>query len=266
MQVTSYKNFIQPKSEYVVIISQEQQQPYIRQYDYFKNISKPNLIRYCQNFDIDLVIIDDFKRNQYISTQSSNFNNRSTNYPFVASKEIIKNYKYSLLWNSNVLVHKNYPHFKEKIISGYDCISLDGPKPQNRNIGHQNWFGHTMILNSNMIDHFFDQNQLLKYNTNDLIYRNQYHKINSHKYKSLTLHDKYLLCINYWCLLAINNGYHSAESIFKFISDNVDFSEIINDNQFVCTFFGGCGSYSPLWKLRYMLMELFITKYKEFYF
>ncbi len=271
MQIVSYNDFIVPKSQYCVIVTHQDKHPYIGDYNYFKNISKPNIIRYCQTHDIDLVIVDDFRRNLYKEgNQSSQFNNRNNVFPAIASRDIVKRYKYSLLWNGNNLMHTKYGHFKDFIqnLEQYDIVAIRSPQPSVMQQGEYKfgWFGHTSIIKHTMTDRWFDQHEFIKFNMNDLLYRNDYHEKHSNEYKSFIYNDRWLLNVDYWCVQALQNGCRGQYCISNFVMDNVDFQPYLTDNHYVCTFFGGCGSYSLIWKLRYLLMKQHMIEYKKFYY
>ncbi len=282
MQITTYREYKYPKSQYACIVAHQQNKPWIGDLNYFQKISRPSIQRYCKQWNIDLIIIDDFKKDQYVCPQDSRiFNNRVNCYPVIVQAQLIKKYKNTLLYASNTILHKTYKHFKDIIpnLKDYDAVSLQTPKPyQNYYIktgypeyknGFNGWFGHGSVVSPNISQHWFDQDQMFKWKMNDLQYRRHYNDTNKDKVKVKVLYGKYLLNIDYWCVQALqflrkNNMQVSSQTINHWIYNNIDFTQYLIDQNYTNSFFGGCGSGSDIWILRYFLMKTYYNKYKKF--
>lgn len=279
MQSITYNQFKNPCSKYCVVIGHQCLEPYVRQFDYFSKFVKPNMERYCKDHDIDFILIDDFKRDQYQSSEDDRFlvgNNvkRCTNYPFIAIREILTKYDYILLQNSNNLIHKTYPHFKDLIpnLEEFDAVFLNQTNNSQNNIPWVNgWMGHNSICNVNVAHHWFDEKQLLKFGMNDIYYRRHYLAQNNDLYRYKFLNDVYMLVFDNYVHIAMGQmGQKGVATtplnVCKYISKTVNFQQQLNDPKYVCSFFGGCGSYSPMWQLRYLLLEYVATTYSEYHY
>lgn len=294
-QIKSFKDLTEPKSDIAIIVAHHEMEPYVGKLNYFENISLPILNRYCQKFDIDLLIIRDFKKDQYISTEPEVFGNRVTSYPLMVGQQALNYYEYVSMYASHALIHRNAISLRDAIDKDYDVIApkLNGisyNKAQNviytlkgsaaqpeynrkkvyqfyKKESNNFWAGPHIIVNKNM-KKWYNPTQYQKFQMNDMIF---------HYCDYVENHEKYRLKIDYRLNMISMNIFimeymkehrlSTAYDVISILKNNQNkILQLLSSKNFMATYFGGCGSYSPYWMMRYLMMRYLTTKFKEYYY
>ncbi len=281
-----------------VVLTHQAMHPYVNQFDYFKHITYPRFKRYCQDYNIDLVTITDFKKNQYQSSQPSVFGKRITMYPFHCILQLMKHYDYVTTFSSNAILHKNMPSLYDMIDYDYDCIApqkcMDpisnqfqsalytllgsAAQPQYDRIKVLNyyknrkdesfWTGPHILVNKKMYD-WFNPQLIFKFQSNDMITRFVQYATNKDKtYKLKSQKKLNMFSMNLYLRSLLKDQKDvSLSNIQKVFINNLSlFKQRLESNQAVISYFGGCGSYSNLWMLRPLLMKQVVSKLNQLYY
>ena len=294
------QNLLKYKSTNIAVVVQHQQyQPYVGEYNYFKNLTLPIFRRYCKDNDIDLILITDFKKDTYSTSQPQIFGKRITMYPFECLQQIIQHYDYISSFCSHALLHKNFPSLYDVIDYNYDAILAN--KCFNP-INKQQYQDPLYTLKYSMAQSGYDKNTVLKYYINrpqltfwsgkniilnknvkqwidpDLIYSVgsnhmlsllvQYATNQDKQYKVKFDNEFNMFNMHMFLNNLISNCYdRSLVSYYKKFIQNIHlYEKALKSNSAVLSFFTGCGSSSAIWKLRYLMMEYSLQNLSQYYY
>lgn len=286
--------------KFAIVIGHQEMQPYVGEYNYLKQYTLPRFIKYSQDNKIDLILITDFKKKQYKTSEPPVFGNRITTYFFEAMYNIINYYDYITQFSSHALLHKNMPSLYDIVDYSYDVIvpekcynnpiqnnklpyqsvlytlKYSAAKPNYNKSEVYNFYiknniqwqsGPHIICNSNMKQWFNPQN-LYKFQMNDMIYHYVDYVYNHDKYKMKIQSKLNMLSMN---LMVMSVLQHNAERSLSFIIKKVKeqfkvLKQQLQSNKFIISYFGGCGSYSSLWKLRPEMMKIVLKELGQYYY
>lgn len=303
MQIMQYTSHIIPTSKYCVFYPHEQHEPYVGSLNYSK-ISLPNIKRYCEVYDIDLVTLTNFNRKYYKNIFTDTMRQaQCTDLPFIVLDKLITQYQYILVYMSDFLIKKNMPHFKEFIENNINCVvpSADGGIVSmstpftyeyygiigslqsvsryplvNKDMVYSAiryyktqsnagwWSGPGIIVNYNM-KQWFNLDNIKSYLYNDMAYRYiQYYKDPS---PYINIESRYQIQQFNPLVIDIMKNYNCDGTVGSIIKNfkNIDLSLYFDVNNFKLVHFGACGSYSPIFALRTYLMKYIATQYSRYF-
>lgn len=284
-----------------ILLTHEQMQPYIGRFNYFQLYCLPIVKRYCQDHNIDLVLVTDFKKDQYISTQPEVFGKRVTNYVF---KQVIpclfEHYQYITPFNSHSLLHKNYPSLYDIIDYDYDIIvpqsvvnplgfqeqspiytlkySAANPRYDKikvfnfyMNNPHLSFWSGPHIISNKDGKRWFDSQKIEQFQMNDMIYRYVDYALNEDKLNIKIQPRLNMLSMNIFLMTVAQRSPVPSLTDMHLLRQSKkvmkrQFSQIIQNNDSVISYFGGCGSYSEYWKLRPLMMEYMLKQFTCLYY
>lgn len=295
MIIDKYRDNLIPTSQYAVVFTHTQTSPYVGVFNYGDNITKPSLIRYCQKNNIDFVEVYNISDKYMLPTWNKfNLNGYSNIINISFFDQIINllfKYKYIFYTAGNQLLLSQFSHFNN-IIQKYNNpyligfknptistdtikkISLDQrPNYHNyirtmkfiNNSSIKNMYiSNTIILNKNL-SWMFDFKQFSQYN-HDIAYKTEtFMKLGEQYVKQhYKLDDRYeLFSIDTLVVAILKNT--NARTEFQILRQfkKIDLESIIKSGSYVTLFFGGCGTFSNIWKLRFLLMKYISEQYKQ---
>lgn len=293
MVIKQYSRDLIPQSNYALFVAHQQIQPYKKSFNYFDLISYDNISNYCNQYDIDFIILRDFKTDIYSSTEDDKFLKRINKYPFIVINDLVTKYQYVFVYASNQLLTKNMPDIRSIIGNGtFNCIvpfmsgvfeenhfTIKYQLPRTNQLKNRRttlqyyhntngvwWSGPGYIVDKD-IPQWIDGSQICSYRSNDMAYRYELYLDPDIQNKILISDSMNMLEFDYFFRMMFQNNKEN-ELLDQWLLFQklklIDMSKYLENKKYTSLFFGGCGSYSTIWKLRFLTMKYINTKYKQY--